>query len=200
MMHTSVESSGLSRRVRRLIEYSWSMRHLSTMRKLLLAVAFAAASLAPRPAAAQATVQLRFDLPVVLPRMVVIEPGIQVVPMVNEEVFYVDGYYWVRRDGRWYRSHDHRRGWVYVDHRGVPPRLDRIPGGHYRHWNEEKGHHDREVREREQQRREQAREREKRDREQVRERDRGDKGERRDRKDDRKDDRRDDRREDRKRD
>jgi len=114
------------------------------MRHLLLAAALAASSLVPSAAVAQVSVQLRFDLPVVLPRMVVIEPGIQVVPQVNEEVFFVDGYYWVRHDARWYRSHDHRRGWVLVEERGVPPRLVRIPNGHYRHWDERRGHHDRE--------------------------------------------------------
>jgi hypothetical protein len=115
------------------------------MRHLILAAAItvsAASAVVPSPAAAQAAIQLSFDLPVVLPRMVVIEPGIQVVPGVNEEVFFVDGYYWTRRDARWYRSHDHRRGWSYVETHGVPPRLVRIPGGHYRRWDEKKGHHD----------------------------------------------------------
>jgi hypothetical protein len=163
------------------------------MRHLLLAAAIAASSLLPQPAAAQASVQLRFDLPMVLPRLIVIEPGIQVVPMVNEEVFFVDGFYWVRRDDRWYRSQDHRRGWIYVDHRGVPPRLVRIPGGHYRHWDEQKGHHDRDVRERDKHQREQLREREKHDREQGREHDKADRRDREDRRDDRKEDRKDDR-------
>jgi hypothetical protein len=162
------------------------MRHLSIMRNLLLAAAVAASSLVPQPAAAQVAVQLRFDLPVVLPRMIVIEPGIQVVPQVNEEVFFVDGSYWVRRDARWYRSHDHRGGWVFVDHRGVPPRLVRIPDGHYRRWDEQRGHHDRDdhqkaYREREKHDREQAREHDKKDREQGRERDKKDREDRKER-------------------
>jgi hypothetical protein len=162
------------------------MRHLSIMRNLLLAAAVAASSLVPQPAPAQVAVQLRFDLPVVLPRMIVIEPGIQVVPQVNEEVFFVDGFYWVRRDARWYRSHDHQRGWVFVDHRGVPPRLVRIPDGHYRRWDEQRGHHDRDdhqkaYREREKHDREQAREHDKKDREQGRERDKKDREDRKER-------------------
>jgi hypothetical protein len=111
------------------------------MRNLVVAAALAAALLVPRPAAAQVHVTLRLDLPVVLPALVVIEPGIQVVPEVNEEVFFVDGFYWVRRDSHWYRSHDHRSGWVVVESRGVPERLVRIPPGHYRKWNPSKGKH-----------------------------------------------------------
>ncbi len=111
------------------------------MRKLLV-VAFVAVSLfVPRPAPAQVQVTLRLDLPVVLPRLVVVEPGIQVVPQVNEEIFFVDGFYWVRRDTTWYRSHDHRRGWVVVASRGVPARLVKYPPGHYRKWSPSKEKH-----------------------------------------------------------
>lgn len=112
------------------------------MRKLLiLAAVVAAPLLLPRSATAQVSVAIHFDLPVVLPTLVVIEPGIQVVPDVNEEVFFVDGFYWVRRDTRWYRSHDHRKGWVIVEARGVPGRLVTYPPGHYRKWNQQKEKH-----------------------------------------------------------
>jgi hypothetical protein len=154
------------------------------MRTTLLAAVVVASFLLPRPAAAQLAVQLRFDLPVVLPALVVIEPGIQVVPHVNEEIFFVDGFYWVRRDTHWYRSHDHRRGWVQVEQRGVPPRLERIPRGHYRQWEPARGGHDR-VERREDRRedrkdgREQQREREKRSDEQRREGDKKDREQRR---------------------
>jgi hypothetical protein len=108
------------------------------MRNLLIAAAVAFSLLLPRPALAQVSVSIHFDLPVVLPTLVVIEPGIQVVPDVNEEVFFVDGFYWVRRDTRWYRSPDHRKGWVVVEGRGVPGRLVKYPQGHYRQWNQQK--------------------------------------------------------------
>jgi hypothetical protein len=111
------------------------------MRNLLIAAAVAVSLLVPRPAPAQVSVSIHFDLPVVLPTLVVIEPGIQVVPEVNEEVFFVDGFYWVRRDTRWYRSHDHRKGWVVVESRGVPARLVTYPPGHYRKWNPSKEKH-----------------------------------------------------------
>ena len=112
------------------------------MRIHLFAAVVAASLFVPRPASAQVTVSLRLDLPVVLPRLVVVEPGIQVVPGVNEEVFFVDGFYWVRRDTRWYRSHDHRSGWVIIEPRGVPPRLVKIPSGHYRKWHPPEERHD----------------------------------------------------------
>jgi hypothetical protein len=152
------------------------------MRHLLLAAAFALAAAVASPAAAQVQVQLRLDLPVVLPGLVVIEPGIQVVPNVSEEVFFVDGYYWVRRDNHWYRSHDHRRGWVVVEHGRVPPRLVRVPDGYYRRWEPSRGHHDRVER------REDRREDRRDDR-------RDDRKERKDDRQDRREDRKDDRRE-----
>jgi hypothetical protein len=113
------------------------------MRTFLLTGVIAASLLLPRPAAAQVSISLQLDLPVVLPALVVVEPGIQVVPQVNEEIFFVDGYYWVRRDSHWYRSHDHRRGWVVIENRGVPARLVQYPPGHYRRYDpkqEKRGH------------------------------------------------------------
>lgn len=92
----------------------------------------------PGVAAAQASVDIHFDLPVVLPRMVVVSPGVQVVPEVQEEVFFYDGWYWARRDDYWYRSRSHRGGWMLVPARAVPQRLGALPPGHYRNWKAEK--------------------------------------------------------------
>lgn len=87
------------------------------------------------PAGAQ--VQLSVSLPTlrfeVQPALVVVEPGIQVVPDYDEEVFFVSGWYWHRRGGHWFKAKDYRGGWVVVN-RGVPPGLARIPPGKYRHW------------------------------------------------------------------
>jgi hypothetical protein len=102
------------------------------MRNLVLALA-ALISL-PSVAEAQASVDVRIDLPFILPRLVVVSPGVQVVPEVDEEVFFVDGHYWVRRDAGWYRSRSHRSGWVLVPRGVVPPRLVKIPHGKYRKW------------------------------------------------------------------
>jgi hypothetical protein len=102
-------------------------------------IALALASTLALPALVRAqSVDIQVNLPAVLPQMVVVQPGVQVVPEVQEEVFFHDGWYWVRRDNRWYRSRDHRRGWVVIPERRVPPRLVAIPAGHYRNWKVEK--------------------------------------------------------------
>ena len=95
-----------------------------------------AASLVALPAFAQ--VQINVQLPTVTfnapPPLVVIEPGVQVVEDNDEEVFFVSEYYWVRRGPNWYRTNDHRGGWVMVDGPGVPPSLVRVPAGKYRRY------------------------------------------------------------------
>lgn len=75
-----------------------------------------------------------FGFPDVLPPLVVVEPGVSVVSDLDDEVFYSDGYYWVRQDQRWYRSHDHRGSWTEVDVRYVPGAFARSPPGRYRHY------------------------------------------------------------------
>ncbi len=105
-----------------------------------IALCLAALLNLPATAAAQASVDVHFALPAVLPPLVVVSPGVQVVPEVQEEVFFHDGWYWARRDGYWYRSRDHRGGWVVVPVREVPRPLAGLPPGHYRHWKAEKEH------------------------------------------------------------
>lgn len=92
----------------------------------------------PAVASAQPSVDIHIELPVVLPRLVVVSPGVQVVPEVHEEVFFHDGWYWVRRDAYWYRSRNHRGGWVLVPSRTVPRSLSGVPPGKYRNWKAEK--------------------------------------------------------------
>lgn len=95
-----------------------------------------AASLVALPAFAQ--VQVTVQLPTITfnapPPLVVIEPGVQVVEDNDEEVFFVSEYYWVRRGPTWYRTRDHRGGWVMVDDPGVPQTLVRVPAGKYRRY------------------------------------------------------------------
>jgi hypothetical protein len=97
-------------------------------------------------------------LPPVLPRLVVVEPGVQVVEDLDEEVFFVDGWYWARRGNLWYRARDHRRAWVYVEPRHVPRGLYRIPPGQYRRFRHAEW---KERKEQEKARRREAREEEK---------------------------------------
>jgi len=85
------------------------------------------------PAGAQVQVIITMGgLPVVLPPMVAVRPGVQVVSELDEEVYYVNGWYWVRRGPHWYRTHDHRGQWVWVAPARVPVALVRMPPGQYR--------------------------------------------------------------------
>ncbi|HVE85700.1 MAG TPA: hypothetical protein VND93_22755 [Myxococcales bacterium] len=103
------------------------------MRTNLLAAAVAA--LLSLPAFAQVEVKISFPW-AAPPPLVVVEPGIQVVPDYDEEVFFVDGWYWVRRDGRWFHARDYRAGWVFAP--APPATLVRLPPGKYRRWKAEK--------------------------------------------------------------
>jgi hypothetical protein len=104
------------------------------IRKLVLL-----ASVVALPAFAQ--VQISVQLPTITfnapPPLVVVQPGVQVVEDNDEEVFFVDNYYWVRHGPRWYRTKDHRGGWVVVDGPGVPASLVRLPPGQYRRFKHE---------------------------------------------------------------
>jgi len=115
------------------------MTVVNPMRKLAVTLALVALA-APAAASAQAHVSVRIGLPAVLPPLVVVEPGVQVVQDLDEEIFFVDGNYWARRDGWWYRAHDHRARWTHVEPRWVPAALVRTPPGHYRHWRGEYRH------------------------------------------------------------
>jgi hypothetical protein len=84
-------------------------------------------------------VQVRVSVPVVrfevAPPMVEVQPGVLVVHDYDEEVFFVDGRYWMRGgDGRWYRANDYRGGWVATEPRAVPAPIVRIPPGQYKHY------------------------------------------------------------------
>jgi len=83
-------------------------------------------------------VQVRVTVPTVrfevAPPMVEVQPGVLVVHDYDEEVFFVDGRYWMRApDGRWYRASDYRGGWVVAEPRVVPAPIVRIPPGRYKH-------------------------------------------------------------------
>jgi hypothetical protein len=83
-------------------------------------------------------VQIQVTLPTIrfetAPPVVEVEPGMYVVPDREEEVFFVDGWYWTRwQDGRWYRTRSYRGGWLGVPPTAVPAPLVRVPAGRYRH-------------------------------------------------------------------
>jgi hypothetical protein len=83
-------------------------------------------------------VQVRVTVPTVrfevAPPMVEVQPGVLVVHDYDDEVFFVEGRYWMRgNDSRWYRANDHRGGWVAAEPREVPGSLVRVPPGRYKH-------------------------------------------------------------------
>jgi hypothetical protein len=79
------------------------------------------------------------NLPLLLPPLIVVQPGVSVVSDLDHEVFYSDGYYWARQDRGWYRSSDHRRGWARVEEAHVPAAIVRSPPGQYRRYRGEEG-------------------------------------------------------------
>lgn len=114
------------------------------MKKLILC-ALVVLFAAPAPARAQVAVDIRVGFPAP-PPLVVISPGVQVVPDYDEEVFYTGGWYWLRRDGGWYRTRNYRGGWVMVPPRAVPASIVRIPPGHYKHWRKDQEKREKEDR------------------------------------------------------
>jgi hypothetical protein len=102
------------------------------MKRLALVFALALSTV-PAAAGAQVGVHIDVGLPVA-PPLVVVQPGVQVVEDWNEEVFFTRGYYWVQRDGYWYRARGPRAHFVYVEPRYVPAAIVRMPPGHYKHW------------------------------------------------------------------
>ncbi len=96
------------------------------------------AAVASTTAFAQVQVNIQVPVPTITfsapPPLVVVQPGIQVVEDYDDEIYFTGGYYWVRRDDRWFRTRDHRGSWVVVDRRGVPGSLVKMPPGQYRKW------------------------------------------------------------------
>ena len=99
---------------------------------------------APGVASGQVDIRVRLPLPIIRfetpPPLVVVSPGVEVVPDYPEEVFHRDGWYWHRSEDRWYRTRDHRGGWVVVERRHVPVVLLEVPPGKYKRHKAHKAH------------------------------------------------------------
>lgn len=92
--------------------------------------------LCPSLAQAKVNVHINIGLPLV-PPLVVVQPGIQVVEGFPEEVFLYEGMYWCRRPDGWYRAHSPRERFDQIRYHRVPVVLRQEPVGYYRNW-----HHD----------------------------------------------------------
>ncbi|MHB8882806.1 MAG: hypothetical protein ACYC69_15015 [Thermodesulfovibrionales bacterium] len=68
------------------------------------------------------------------PPEVVVIPGTNVymVPDIDVDVLFFQGYWWRPYEGRWYRSRDYRGSWRYVAPGRIPRGLRALPGD-YRH-------------------------------------------------------------------
>ncbi len=120
------------------------------MRKTALSIAVASALAVPLAATAQGLhAEVNIQLPAVLPPMVVIQPGVQVIPEISHEVFFVDGAYYARQGGGWYRAPGPHSGrWVAVPVQAVPVALVKLPPGHYKNWKPSKAEKEQEKAER----------------------------------------------------
>lgn len=79
----------------------------------------------------RADIRVAFSGP---PTLAVIQPGVQVVVGIDDEVFYTKHQYWLRRDGDWYRARHHADAFMYMDSHNVPAALIQLTPGHYRHY------------------------------------------------------------------
>lgn len=68
------------------------------------------------------------------PPLVVVSPGVMVVPNYDREVFFANGWYWYNDGGIWFRTRHHHGGWARVSHRWVPRTIVRYPRGRYVHF------------------------------------------------------------------
>jgi hypothetical protein len=83
---------------------------------------------------AEVQLRIRMGLPTVLPPLVEVRPGLQVVQDYDDEIFFADGYYWMQRDGSWYRARDYRQRWSFVRPGGESRMLFGHQPGQYRRY------------------------------------------------------------------
>ncbi|ACM19332.1 hypothetical protein Geob_0970 [Geotalea daltonii FRC-32] len=91
-------------------------------KSVLAAILLALAIAVPIPAMAGINVNVGISLPPLIafsspPEVLVIPEttGVYVVPDVEDELFFWNGWWWRPWDGRWYRSRAYNRGWVYYN-------------------------------------------------------------------------------------
>lgn len=118
---------------------------------LSVLVLLAGIGLFPQNANAQIRLEINVPLPTVTfevePALVVVAPGIRVVPGHDHEVFFVGGWYWTRHHKHWYRSRSHRAKWKKVRVGAVPSGLRKSPPGKYRRYKHpSKAHGNKKVR------------------------------------------------------
>ncbi len=68
------------------------------------------------------------------PPVVIVIPGtyVYMVPDIDVDFLFFQGYWWRPYEGRWYRSRDYKGGWRYIEPRSIPRGLRALPQD-YRH-------------------------------------------------------------------
>jgi hypothetical protein len=104
------------------------------MKKLLIrTILLTSILVSPLPTMAGVDVGVSISLPPLIvfaspPEVVVIpETYVYVVPNVDADIFFYDGWWWRPWEGRWYRSRHYDSGWAY--YRRVPSFYTRVPSG-----------------------------------------------------------------------
>jgi hypothetical protein len=94
-------------------------KHLRNL--MLLGIAVFWLSLLAIPAGAQVNIQVGIQLPPPIvfsaPPEVVVMPGtyVYVAPDVDQDIYFVDGFWWRPWEGHWYRSQYYDHGWGYYE-------------------------------------------------------------------------------------
>lgn len=81
---------------------------------------------------ARVSVNIGVNLPAyrfAAPPEVVVIPGtyVYMVPDIDVDVLFFQGYWWRPYEGHWYRSRDYRGSWRYVEPRRIPRGLRELP-------------------------------------------------------------------------
>lgn len=103
--------------------------------KTNIVVVLAGLALGAGPAVSHAAEDLRVALPQTH-ELVELQPGVQVIPEFDLEVFFTGGAYWLRTDGAWYTARRAAASATFtpVDARNVPAALARLPVGSHLHF------------------------------------------------------------------
>ena len=110
------------------------------MKKLILATTLWALSMiVPGPAPAAVDISIGISLPPLFvlqaPPAVIVLPdthNVYVVPDVDVDIFFWNGWWWMPWEGRWYRSSHYDRGWLYYN--SVPSFYFDVDPGWRRHY------------------------------------------------------------------
>jgi hypothetical protein len=108
--------------------------------KTTLAALLAGLALGATPGPAAAADELRIALPE-RHDLVELQPGLQVIPEFDLEVFFTGGAYWLRSDGAWYTTRRPAASCTFAlaEPRSVPASLAKLPDGSHLYYRAKAG-------------------------------------------------------------